>query len=152
MKRYHLPTDSFSQFIRALNLLASGTDSDTRGASEARAYLGLLLERRRLLAGTPAKTRALVDLAPAIASADRSIVFTGSIETAEIAALALAERGLRAESVHSRLATGDRREVLRRFADGDLQVIVAPRCWTRALTSLRRTLRSSLAPAAPDAR
>ena len=127
MKRYHLPTDSFSQFIRALNLLASGTDSDTGGASEARAYLGLLLERRRLLGGTPAKTRALADLAPAIASADRSIVFTGSIETAEIAASALAERGLRAESVHSRLATGDRREVLRRFADGDLQVIVAPR-------------------------
>ena len=89
-----LPTDSFGQFIRALNLLASGAGSDTSGASEARAYLGLLLERRRLLAGTPAKTRALAGLAPAIASADRSIVFTGSIETAEIAASTLAARGL----------------------------------------------------------
>ena len=106
MKRYHLPTDSFGQFIRALNLLASGTDSDTGGASQARAYLGLLLERRRLLGGTSAKTRTLAELAPAIASADRSIVFTGSIETAEIAASALDDRGLRAESVHSRLAMG----------------------------------------------
>ena len=127
MQRYRLPIDSFGHFIRALNLLASGAGGDTGGAGEARAYLALLLERRRLLAGTPSKTRALVGLAPAIASADRSIVFTGSIETAEIAASALAEGGLRAESVHSRLGTADRREVLRRFADGDLQVIAAPR-------------------------
>ena len=127
MQRYQLPTASFAQFIRALNVLASGAGSDASGASEARAYLALLLERRRLLAGTPAKTRALAELAPAIAFADRSIVFTGSIETAEIAASVLAARGLRAESVHSRLGTGDRREVLWRFANGDLQVIAAPR-------------------------
>lgn len=127
MRRYQLPTGSFAQFIRALNLLASGAGGDTSGASEARAYLALLLERRRLLAGSPAKTRALVGLAPAIASADRSIVFTGSIEMAEIAASTLAAQGLRAASVHSRLGTADRREVLRRFADGDLEVIAAPR-------------------------
>jgi RNA polymerase primary sigma factor len=127
MQRYQLPTASFAQFIRALNVLASGSGSDTSGASEARAYLGLLLERRRLLAGTPAKMRALEALAPAIASADRSIVFTGSIETAGIAASVLSVQGLRAESVHSRLGTASRREVLRRFADGDLQVIAAPR-------------------------
>ena len=94
---------------------------------EARAYLALLLERRRLLGGTPAKTRTLAGLAPAIASADRSIVFTGSIATAETAVLTLTTLGLRAECVHSRLATADRREVLRRFAEGDLQVISAPR-------------------------
>jgi superfamily II DNA or RNA helicase len=127
MQRYQLPTASFGQFIQALNLLASGVGSDAAGASEARAYLALLLERRRLLGDTPAKTRTLAGLAPAIAAADRSIVFTGSIATAESAALALTALGLRAESVHSRLATADRREVLRRFAEGDLQVISAPR-------------------------
>ena len=127
MQRYQLPTASFAQFIRGLNLLASGAGRDADGAGEARAYLALLLERRRLLADTPAKTRALVGLALAIASADRSIVFTGSIETAEIAASALAVQGLQAESVHSRLGAAARREVLRRFADGDLQVIAAPR-------------------------
>ncbi len=41
--------------------------------------------------------------------------------------MTLTTLGLRAESVHSRLATADRREVLRRFAEGDLQVISAPR-------------------------
>jgi len=41
--------------------------------------------------------------------------------------LTLTTLGLRAESVHSRLAMADRREVLRRFAEGDLQVISAPR-------------------------
>ena len=127
MQRYQLPTASFGQFIQALNLLASGVGGGAAGASEARAYLALLLERRRLLGGTPAKTRTLEGLAPAIASADRSIVFTGSIATAESAAFALTALGLRAECVHSRLATADRREVLRRFAEGDLQVISAPR-------------------------
>jgi len=102
MQRYQLPTASFGQFIQALNLLASGVGSDAAGASEARAYLALLLERRRLLGDTPAKTRTLAGLAPAIAAADRSIVFTGSIATAESAALALTALGLRAESVHSR--------------------------------------------------
>ena len=98
----------FGQFIQALNLLASGVGSDAAGASEARAYLALLLERRRLLGGTSAKTRTLAGLAPAIASADRSIVFTGSIAAADVAVLTLTTLGLRAESVHSRLATADR--------------------------------------------
>jgi superfamily II DNA or RNA helicase len=127
VERYHLPTDSFGQFIKAVNRLGSGVDSRALGVSEARAYLGLLLERRRLLADTPAKMRALAGLAPAIAEAERSIVFTRSIATAEISASILAHHGLRAEAVHSRMGAAERREMLRRFADGDLQVISAPR-------------------------
>jgi RNA polymerase primary sigma factor len=127
MERYQLPTDSFGRFIRALTLLASGTETHAGGATEARCYLALLLERRRLLADTSAKMRALAGLAPAIAGSDRSIVFTRSIATAEVAASILANHGLRAEAVHSRLKAAERRDLLRRFADGDLQVISAPR-------------------------
>ncbi|MHB1988645.1 MAG: DEAD/DEAH box helicase [Acidimicrobiales bacterium] len=127
MNRYQLPTDSFGRFIRALNLLAAGAGSDTSGASEARRYLALLLERRRLLGGTSAKPRTLTRLAPAIASADRSIVFTSSIASAEIASSVLAGQGLRAGALHSGLKRTDRRAVLRRFADGNLHVLTAPR-------------------------
>jgi RNA polymerase primary sigma factor len=125
MVRHQLPMDSYGQFMRALNLLASGT-AGSDGDNEARAYLSLLIERRRLLAQTPAKTQALAALGPAVAAADRSIVFTRSIETAERAESVLKAMGLRAGVVHSRLPMALRREVLRRFADGDLQVISAP--------------------------
>ncbi len=126
LERYELPTDSFAQFIRALKLMAAGAGAEPEGASEARAYLGLLIERRRLLADTPAKVRALRSLAPAVAAAARSIVFTRSIAVAERAQSVLAARGLRAGVVHSHVAMAARREVLRRFADGDLTVISAP--------------------------
>jgi RNA polymerase primary sigma factor len=126
MARYELRTDSFGQFIRTLNLMATGAGTESDGAHEARAYLSLLIERRRLLADTPSKIRALAALGPAVGVADRSIVFTRSIETAELARSVLAAQGLRAGVVHSRLPMGARREVLQRFADGELQVITAP--------------------------
>ncbi len=126
MEHYELPTDSFAQFIRALKLLAAGTGAEADGASEARAYLGLLIERRRLLADTPAKIRTARALAPALAAAARSIVFTRSIAVAERVQSVLAARGLRAGVVHSHVPMGDRREVLRRFRDGELTVISAP--------------------------
>jgi RNA polymerase primary sigma factor len=126
MARHHLPTDSFSQFMRALNLLAAGTGGEGDGVNEARIYLSKLIERRRLLADTPAKMRALACLGPAVADAARSIVFTRSIETAERAQSILAAQGLSAGVVHSQLAMSARREVLRRFSEGDLKVISAP--------------------------
>lgn len=124
--RFELPTDSFARFIRALKMMAAGAGTEPEGATEARVYLALLIERRRLLADTPSKTRALGALAPAVAAAARSIVFTRSIVTAELAQSVLATQGLRAGVVHSRVPMGLRREVLRRFANGDLHVISAP--------------------------
>ena len=93
----------------------------------ARAYRQAMLERRRLLADTPAKDAALALVAPAIAAADRAIVFTQSIAASERAASVLAGCGLRAAVMHSSLAGADRRETLRRFAAGELDVLAAPR-------------------------
>lgn len=126
MKRHHLPTESFGQFMKALNLIAAGAGAESDGANDARAYLAQLIERRRLLADTPAKTAALALLGPAVAAAARSIVFTRSVATAELARSVLAAQGLRAGTVHSQLPMGLRRDVLERFAAGDLTVISAP--------------------------
>ncbi len=102
-------------------------DSDGEGAGAARGYRQAMLERRALLADTPAKDSVLAELAPAIGDADRAIVFTRSIAASERAALVLAQRGLRSAAVHSALARDDRSEVLGRFAAGALDVICAPR-------------------------
>jgi len=102
-------------------------DSDSAGSAVARAYLRAMRERRRLLAGTTAKDAAVSLLVPAFSAADRAIVFTQSIAVAERARRALAGCGLRAAAVHSHMASGDRAEVLRRFAAGQLDVLAAPR-------------------------
>lgn len=125
--RFDLPIDSFGAFLRAVNALATGRGARFEGASEARGYLAALMERRRLLGDTSVKTDMLGRLAPALAAAERSIVFTRSIETAELASRVLSARGLRSGVVHSGLSSGERRAVLNGFAKGEIESISAPR-------------------------
>jgi superfamily II DNA or RNA helicase len=122
--RHGVPADPFDAFMRAVNVLAEGEGD---GCGVARAYRVALLERRRLLAETPAKDDALARLAPAIGASDRAIVFTQSIATSERAGALLAGHGLQAGVVHSEQPGPIRRDVLRRFGEGDLDVITAPR-------------------------
>lgn len=122
--QYGLTAEPFEAFMLEVNVLADG---DGEGAGAARGYRQAMLERRRLLADTPAKDVALEALAPAIADADRAIVFTQTIAASERACRLLGGRGLQAAVVHSELARVERREVLARFARGDLDVLVAPR-------------------------
>lgn len=126
---YGVPEEPFEAFMRAIGRLADGDGGDAGGAGSglARAYRQAMLERRRLLADTPAKQTALAALAPAIVASDRTIVFTQSIAGAERAHGTLVTSGLRAGLVHSRLASSSRRDVLEHFARGRLDVICAPR-------------------------
>jgi superfamily II DNA or RNA helicase len=124
VKVYGLPPEPVEEFMRALARLAEG---EGPGSGTARAYRRAMLERRRLLADTPAKDFALRRLAPAVRAADRAIVFTQSIAVAERVRRVLARGGLRAAAVHSALRSRDRAEVLRRFAAGALDVLAAPR-------------------------
>ncbi|MGH9127624.1 MAG: DEAD/DEAH box helicase [Acidimicrobiales bacterium] len=121
---YGVTPEPFHVFMKEVNHLA---ESDGAGAGVARGYRTAQLERRRLLADTPAKVSALAGLAPALAAADRAIVFTQSIRASEDASSTLAGCGLRAGAVHSGVAGRDRREVLERFGAGGLDVICAPR-------------------------
>lgn len=132
VERHGVPAEPFEAFLRAVMLLADGVaDGGAAGGGGAtgvaRKYRMAMLERRRLLGDTPAKTGALVRLAPAIGAADRTIVFTHSIATSERAAASLRAQGLRAGAVHSELTRPARRAVLAGFAAGELDAISAPR-------------------------
>jgi RNA polymerase primary sigma factor len=123
--RCAIPAEPFEAFLRAIRRVAdSGQDDDV---SLARRLLAVLLERRRLLADTPAKLATLPGLVGAIRAAERTVVFTQSIAVSEQACEALGAWGFRAGVVHSGLAGSDRRATMRRFASGDLDVIAAPR-------------------------
>ena len=119
-----VPPEPFDAFLRAVVALAEGAGPHSK---LARAYRQAMLERRRLLADTPAKDRCLDAVAPALAGAERAIVFTQSIAAAERAAARLGDRGLTIVPFHSGLAPLARRTTLRRFADGEVRLLAAPR-------------------------
>ena len=124
VREFGLPEEPFDVFVRAVSALA---DSNEPGAWPAREYRRTMLERRRLLAETPAKGSALRKLAPALRGADRALVFTQSIGAAERTRAVLTGCGLRAAAMHSGLSTRARAEVLHLFATGGLDVLAAPR-------------------------
>jgi RNA polymerase primary sigma factor len=124
VREHGVPKEPFEAFMKALTELANGGGP---AGGLARAYRQAMLERRRLLADTPTKDLALRQLAPAVRTANRGIVFTQSIATTERVCCLLAGCGLRAAVMHSELPARERSERLRRFAAGDLDVIVAPR-------------------------
>ncbi len=122
--QFGLPAEPFEAFLLAVARLADG---DGAGSGVARIYRQALLERRRLLADTPAKDRALESISSAIGDAERAIVFTQSIAASERACRTLGSRGLEAAVIHSGMGAKDRRLSLARFAAGSLDVITAPR-------------------------
>lgn len=124
IRMHAVPEEPFDVFIRAVMALA-GTDGED--GRIARGYRTAMLERRHLLADTPAKDVALGIVAPAIREADRAIVFTQSIAASERSSALLTSYGLRSGVVHSARSLADRRVSLRQFAAGKLQVLSAPR-------------------------
>ncbi len=124
IEQYGIPAGPLEAFLRAVMLLA---DNDAEGGRVARAYRQTMLERRRLMAETPAKDTVLAQLAPAMIEADRTIVFTQRIAATERARLLLSGCGLRVGVMHSALRPEERRRVIQCFAAGELDVLAAPR-------------------------
>ena len=94
----------------------------------ARAFLSALRRRRDVAAQADAKLQVVHALAPSLATdGTRGLVFTDTVEQAELAAVALRRHGVPAEEIHGDLAKDKRRIRLAQFRNGNLQVVVAPR-------------------------
>jgi RNA polymerase primary sigma factor len=122
--RFGVPSEPYEQFLAAVNRLKT-SGSRQEGIAAGR-YWSALTKRRKLLSETPAKLSVLDKVARALGDADGSIVFTQTINGAEVAASALQSLGVDAEVMHSRLDPDLRRAVLRRFEIGKLKALVAP--------------------------
>lgn len=117
--------EPFGEFMKDVSAIAAGAGESIE-VWKARAYLSAFAERKRILAETPAKQDKLKDLLPAIQAADRSIVFTQTIEAAERAVRVVRAGRLTAEAIHANLDAETRRLTLGRFADGRIKAITAP--------------------------
>lgn len=120
------PTTPFHLFMRAVTAAAE-EGSGSPAQSTARAFQGAVFERKHLMANSDSKFAVAAELAPAMWTADRTLVFTESKQVAEDLASALRGAHLTAAAIHSDLGDAARHEVFQRFRSGNLQVIVAPR-------------------------
>lgn len=125
VERHHLRPTPFHRFMRKVKEAAE--DREHPANHDAQMFLQSLHARRQLMATSPAKIDAAASLAPAIQNADRTLVFTDSIDTAETVCDLLVDAGVTAETLHSEHKRDYRREVLRDFGRGRLQAVVAPR-------------------------
>jgi RNA polymerase primary sigma factor len=119
----NISPEPFGKFMRDVSVVARGSGG---GAGYARSFLSNFELRRRILAETPAKRRALTGLAPALRAADRGLVFTQTIAAAEDAADILRATGLPAYAIHSRQDRELRRSLLKQFAHVSGGVVTAP--------------------------
>lgn len=124
VRKHGVTEEPFGEFMKEVQELSEG--GHERATMSARLFLSVFTKRRRLLAETPAKAEGLRKLVDAIRTANRTLVFTQTIEGAERAAQELEGANISAGVVHSVMPTEERRAVLEMFAGGFLQVVVAP--------------------------
>ena len=124
IRKHGVIEEPFGEFIKEVKVLSEG--GYERATIAARLFLSVFTKRRRLLAESPAKSEGLRKMVSAIRSANRTLVFTQTIEAAERAVRELDEANISAGMVHSKMRPDERRAVLEMFAGGFLHVIVAP--------------------------
>lgn len=121
---YGLPEEPYGEFMKGVQALTKGRMG--KGAIVAGMYNSAFNKRRKLLAESPAKTKALGKLLNAIRSANRVLIFTQTIESAEDIAVFLLSNGITAQSIHSKTEMEDRKIILADFGKGEIQALVAP--------------------------
>ena len=121
------PSDPFGEFMSSVQKLNKGGHSDHDGKWVARRYLSNFSKRRSLLSSSNQKTEALNLLIPVLRKANKCLVFTETIESAENASYILREMGLLSEVFHSKLDEKNRRERMLKFRNGEIKILAAPK-------------------------
>jgi superfamily II DNA or RNA helicase len=121
------PAEPFGEFMKAVTVLSEGNNNDPQGTGRARQYLNAFSKRRALLADCRHKLTALETLSRVLSAADRAIVFTETVQSAEQAANLLRDLGIYAEDYTSALSRNERKERLKDFRIGRTRVLAAPK-------------------------
>ncbi len=95
------------------------------GGLMAQQWLKAWSAKREILAETPTKLAAVEGLIDAMVAAERTLIFTQSIESASRIVQSLRTRGMRVAAHHSGVEPERRAAVMAAFATGDLRVVVS---------------------------
>jgi len=114
---------SFSDFLAdVIRLIADGSPA---AAKAAKSWQSKWAERRQLLSQSTEKLKNLEKLSGIFEDADRSLVFTLSIESATSVAKMLNRKGIKCGVHSSEMSVDARNEMLSAFASGKLRVIAS---------------------------
>lgn len=122
VREFGCPSGPFSMFLDTVIRLASGGGGMKAGIAANR-WLSKWREKRELLAETVAKQTAVASLIPAMRDADRTLLFTQSIASANAIDDLLIEHGVAARPHHSDLSSDERDDILTAFAKGEISVL-----------------------------
>jgi superfamily II DNA or RNA helicase len=123
VRTYGCRRGPFSAFLDdVLRLTRTGP---LKASMVANRWLTLWREKRVLLAETPAKLAAIGSFTGAIADADRTLLFTQSITSANQIVQELAPAGCGVAAHHSQLETSEREDIMSRFSSGELRVLAS---------------------------
>lgn len=112
--------------INHVALFDSQKDRYYQAIRMARSYLASFSKRRDLLAESSAKRNGLEKLFDVIKDADRTLIFTQTIKSAEETAKFLSSRGLNAIAIHGSMPMKYRKDALLKFSEGRWKVVIAP--------------------------
>lgn len=115
----------FSVFLDDVLRLTSGGPGSRAGGMVANRWLTLWRQKRELLAETPAKQVAIAQMVGAMRDAERTLLFTQSITSANAITDLLVAYGINCESHHSDIDSTTRADIMARYAEGQLQALAS---------------------------
>lgn len=116
--------EPFGEFMREVSYLSSG--GGDKATIAARYYINSFSKRRQLLSNCTHKNAGLAKLAPAIEKADRTIIFTQTVDAAGNAVNLLNSAGFNAAMLDATMNRNERKEILVAFEDGINDIVAAP--------------------------
>lgn len=124
---HNCPFEPFGEFMKAVTLLTEGNNGNPRGTKIARQYINVFNRRRELLANTQKKLESIQLLASILNFANKSLIFTQTIESANNVAEIVNQIGIPAAAFSSELKKEQRNNLLHSFKSGNIKVLAAPR-------------------------
>lgn len=125
VNQWGLPAEPFGEFMREVQRLRHAGVEE--GSKLAGFYLSAFSKRRQIMAGSIAKQHAVRDLSPAVADAQRTIVFAQTVSAANGALLELRNQGHVGSVIEATMDRDERVEAFEAFERGDYNVVAAPR-------------------------
>ena len=125
INEWRMPAEPFGAFIQAVNRLKHSGVAE--GSKLASFYLSAFTKRRRIMAEARGKFEAILNLAPAVRAAERTIAFAQTKDGAATVVELLSRKGVNGAVLTSDMDMDDRRKVFAGFEDGAHELVAAPK-------------------------
>jgi RNA polymerase primary sigma factor len=127
INEHNCPVEPFGEFMKAVILLCEGNNGNPIGTKIARNYINAFNQRRELLSNTNTKLESIQRLIPVVEFANKTLVFTQTIESAENVAEVFNDHNIPSAAFSSNLANEERIRLLDRFREGYIKTLSAPK-------------------------